>query len=94
MKCELCGNELEQLGENHFSCKSCGAGSDGHTIDLKAHLKKLAELILKERERHPNLSHKQLGNFVQDKLHKTEKHPLDQHDYCIYCDKSYKSQSL
>lgn len=94
MKCEICGDELEQLGENHFSCKTCGIGSDGHGVDLKSHLKKLAELILKESERHPNLSQQQLGNFVQDKLHKTEKHPLDQHEYCIYCDKSYKSQSL
>jgi len=94
MKCELCGDELEQLGENHFSCKSCGIGSDGHAIDLKDHLKKLSEMILKESERHPNLSQQQLGDYVQNKLHKNEKHPLDQHDYCIYCDRSFKTQSL
>ncbi len=94
MKCELCGDELEELGENHFSCKTCGIGSDGQAVDLKAHLKKLSEMILNESERHPELSREQLGNYVQNKLHNTEHHPLDQHDYCIYCDKSFKTQSL
>ncbi len=94
MKCELCGDDLEELGDNHFSCKTCGIGSDGHAVDLKSHLKKLSELILKESERHPDFSQQQLGDYVQSKLHKTEAHPLDQHDYCIYCDKSFKTQSL
>lgn len=93
-KCELCGEDLEKLGKNHFSCKTCGIGTDGHVIDLKSHLKKLTEMILKESTKHPELSQVQLGDLVQSKLHKTEHHPLDQHDYCIYCNKSFKPQSL
>jgi len=88
--CELCGEELEKLGNNHFSCKTCGLGTDGKTVDLKSHLKKLLDTIRTEMEFHPELTRDQIADKVQNMLHKSEKHPLDKHDYCIYCDRSYK----
>jgi hypothetical protein len=90
-KCELCDEELEKLGENHFSCKTCGIGTDGKEVDLKFHLKKITDMITTEIEFHPDLTNNQIADKVQDMLHKSEKHPLDRHNYCIYCHKSFKT---
>lgn len=90
MKCQLCGNELEKLGKNHFSCRRCGLGTDGKATDLKSHLKFLKKAVILAKVIKPNLSNSELTDFVQGTLHKVEHHPLDKHDYCIYCNKSFK----
>ena len=92
IKCQLCGEELEKLGENHYSCKTCGLGTDGKSVDLKLHLKKLTDFIIKAKKEYPELSTEEITDYVQNELHELEHHPLDQHDYCIYCNKSFKEQ--
>jgi ribosomal protein L37AE/L43A len=92
--CEFCGgNEVEQLGDNHFNCKNCGVGFRNGiegSPDLKKHLKFLKSAIMMAKVLNPQMNNQELSHFVQKHLHNVENHPLDKHDFCIYCNISYK----
>jgi len=94
IKCNFCGNDaVEELADNHFSCKKCGVGYregiDGKP-DIKNHLNQLQNLILATKLTRPELTNKEVSAIVQKMLHKIENHPLDEHSYCIYCNVSYE----
>jgi len=95
--CEFCGgNEVEELGDNHFNCKNCGVGFrkgiEG-SPDLKKHLKFLKSAIIMAKTLNPQMNAMELSQYVQKHLHSVENHPLDKHDFCIYCNISFKEES-
>ena len=94
--CEFCGNNtVEELGENHFSCKTCGLGFkkglEG-SPDLKKHFDYLKSAVMMAKILNPQMNGKELVDFVQKHLHNVEKHPLNKDSYCEYCNVSYKQE--
>jgi len=95
-KCEFCGSDtIEELSDNHYCCKTCGVGFkkglEG-SPDLKKHLNFLKSAVMMAKIINPQMNGKDLTDFVQRHLHNVEKHPLDKHDFCIYCNISFKTQ--
>ena len=94
--CKFCGKDtVEEQGENHFLCKTCGIGFrkglEG-SPDLKKHIKFLKSAVMMAKILNPQMNADDLAKFVQRHLHNVEKHPLDKHDFCIYCNISFKTQ--
>ena len=95
-KCQFCGNDtVEELDENHFCCKTCGVGFkkglEG-SPDLNNYLKFLKSAVMMAKILNPQMNSKDLAKFIQTHLHNVEKHPLDKHGFCGYCNISYKKE--
>lgn len=95
-KCALCDStDIEKHSESHYTCKTCGLGTNGKPANLENHFKFIQNVAISTKLFYPELSKEKLVDKVQDTLHKVEKHPLDDRGFCQYCDKSFdKTESL